>query len=179
MAEYATKDPWVTAVKGDRFGTDDTYKLAAEWLKPCRTVADWGGAKGYFRQFLPPDTAYMLVDGTKQVDGFVRVVDLAKYRGRSEGILLRHVLEMDANWKTILENALVAFHHRMAVVTFTPNVPKTRRAQWHLTWPCYFFNHDTDLIPLMQPYLVSYDEVSVAPKHLPERVYYLEKKELT
>lgn len=174
--KHATSIPWKTKVRGPRYGTDHSYALAAEWLFPCQTVADWGGARGYFKKFLTLDTSYILVDGTHQPDTVVApvVADLAQYREPSEGILLRHVLEMTHDWLRVLENAVAAFTHRMVVITFTPDVPETHWADNHLTWPVYHFNHERDLIPFMDPYLRTIDHVQ-QKRWLPERVYYLEK----
>jgi len=176
---HATKIPWETKVKGSRYGTDDTYRMAAMWLKGCMVVADWGGAQGHFRQFLPKHARYRLVDGTKQVEGTV-VADLATYTEPSDGILLRHVLEMTDDWRQVLQNAVNAFQYRMVVVTFTPHVPKTKVVTHHLTWPVYHFNHDEDLIPLMQPFIKKVVDGTWKDEHfrksIPERVYYLERE---
>jgi hypothetical protein len=175
---HVTPIPWVTKVKGSRYGTDHTYLLAAEWLRDCEEVHDWGGGRGHFQKFLGEHQTYTLVDGTQQdLEEGTRfsMADLSRYHEQSDGILLRHVLEMTEDWKQILVNAVAAFQKRMVVVTFTPNIRKTRRATHHLTWPVFHFNHDTDLIPLMQPYLVDYSEATFS-KGLPERVYRLEKK---
>lgn len=174
MTDYATAIPWVTKVKGSRYGTDDSYICAAEWLFPCRDIADWGGARGHFKRWLHGQD-YHLIDGTQQ-DALAptTIANLANYHVQSEGILLRHVLEMSFDWATILENAVGAFQKRMVVVTFTPNVARTHIARYHLTWPCHHFNHEVDLIPRMAPYLKGMREVTARPT-LPERVYFLEK----
>jgi len=173
---FATPIPWETRVKGPRYGSDDTYRMAAEWLSGCVQVADWGGCLGYFQNFLPKETHYTVVDGTSH-EGWPPnwiVADLAKYSEPSQGILLRHVLEMTPSWREVLDNALAAFTERMVVVTFTPDVPRTRLATNHLTWPVHHFAHGLDLIPQMRPYLIRYESITVK-KTLPERVYYLEK----
>jgi hypothetical protein len=173
---YATKIPWETTVRGQRYGTDDTYIKAAEWLFACKTVSDWGGGRGYFKKWLTAGTEYILVDGTRQDASAPTIIaNLGTYREPSEGILLRHVLEMTEDWQVILRNAVRAFCYRMVVVTFTPNVKVTHVHTHHLTWPCYHFNHEQDLIPEMQPYLVRFEDVTIR-KTLPERLYYLERK---
>jgi len=172
--EFATPFPYKTTVRGEQYGPEDTYLLAAKWLRDCKTVADWGGGRGYFQKCLTAEQAYLLIDGTKQVPQ-TRMADLAKYRGKSEGILLRHVLEMTFDWKDVLTNAVAAFQKRMVVVTYTPNVKKTHRAKWHLTSPVFHFNHEADLVPLMEPYLVKIEPIQAWPT-LPERVYYLTKE---
>jgi hypothetical protein len=176
--EFVTKIPWVTKVKTTHYGSDTTYRLAAEWLKHCKEVADWGGGRGYFYGFLPMSTDYRLIDGTADPLAVrdVTLRDLSQYRAPHEGILLRHVLEMTEDWAKILENAVTSFTKRMVVVTFTPRVKETKLAKHHLTWPVFHFNHDVDLIPRMQPHLVDQLDVRTSWHNLPERVYFLEKK---
>lgn len=176
MSEFVTSIPWETKVKGSCYGTDETYKLAAQWLRPCHSVADWGGGRGHFRKFLDPIQDYVLVDGTVQEADLLgndkRVLaNLVEYNAPTEGILLRHVLEMTADWRQILCNALWAMQKRMVVITFTPNVRETKLRTHHLTWPVYHFNH-LDLIELMLPKLISFRRVQTSQ---PETVYYLEK----
>lgn len=186
MAKHATDIPWITKVEGPRYGSDDTYRRAANWLYPCQSVADWGGGRGYYARFTHAGQTYLLVDGTKDFDEVpfsiapfhFELANLKDYHGASEGILLRHVLEMTHDWDAVLRNALMAFSKRMVIVTFTPRVKKTHLAKHHLTWPVYHFNAIRDLIPQMGSYLKNFEDLNtVFPGHgtLPERVYYLEK----
>jgi hypothetical protein len=172
---HKTALPWETKVKGTCYGTDHSYQRAAEWLSECIDVADWGGGRAHFRKFLPGNVDYMLIDGTDEGSGEpTRVENLALYHEESDGILLRHVLEMTHDWSRVLENAVAAFKYRMAVITFTPIVAQTRVATHHLKWPVYHFNHERDLLPIMHPFL----KEIVFMRHrktLPEHLYLLEK----
>jgi len=174
--------PWVTKARGARYGTVATYRLAAEWLADCRTVGDWGGGRGFLSRFLKPDQVYTLIDGTEQKEALVpmRVADVRTYQEPSDGIVLRHILEVlgDA-WRTTLQNALQIFKKRMVVITCTPDAPQTQLYRYDLTWPLQQFNHAKDLLPLMQPYLVRVQDVPGELKRYPERVYLLEKSEAT
>lgn len=182
MKQHVTAIPWEADVKGSVYGPVDSYKEAAEWLEPCRDIADWGGGPGHFKAHLhfPMETQYTLVDGTEQdtpdlILGDRRVLaDLADYHQPSDGILLRHVLEMTHDWKQVLTNAVKAFRRRMVIVTFTPHVRRTHLHTHYLTWPVYHFNHEVDLIPVLTPYLKKVVGIQVR-KSLPERVYCLEK----
>lgn len=172
LGQHATEIPWVTKVKGSCYGTDETYKRAAKWLRPCHTVADWGASREHFRQFITADyQTYIPVDGTKQTPNTV-VASLKDYHEFSEGILLRHVLEMTHDWQSVLINALSRFTKRMVVITFTPEKLTTGVYDHHLTWPVYHFNHKVDLVPLMEPWLVATEPIRTTQ---PERLYFLEK----
>lgn len=100
------------------YGGPTTYELAAEWLAPCSTVADWGCGKGGFSPYVQPPRRYVGFDGS--VTPFAsRVVDLASFQWPSEGLLLRHVIEHDYRWADILRNAERSYRRRMVVVLFT------------------------------------------------------------
>lgn len=161
--------PWPRTL--DRYATDDTYQRAAAWLAGCPDVADWGGARGYFRRFLPPTVDYTLVDGTCQAHGQV-LADLRVYKIASSGILLRHVLDNTPEWRPILDNALAAFAVRMVVVTFTPPSPWTVRIDHANGYPIWQFDRE-DLRALMRPHLVHEEDVETSH---PEHVFYLARR---
>lgn len=167
---FVTPQGWVPALQHDSYGAPDTYRLAAAWLKDCASVDDWGGGTGYFGPWLPSSCAYRVVDGTLQVVE-QRLADLARFDEPSDGILLRHVLDVNADWRAILLNALAAFRRRMVVVTFTPDAEESRVVKVKTGWPIIHFN-PADLKQLMGRHLVR-DEV-VQTSH-PERIYYLER----
>lgn len=169
--EYVTPKPWRRFKP--LFGSVETYHLAADWLKDCPTVADWGGASGYFGTCLPVSVRYTVVDGTRQPSLAPYVLaDLTRYAEPSDGILLRHVLDNTEHWQTILANALMAFRQRLVVITFTPDVKVTQRTENLCCWPRWLFNPQ-DLVDRMQPFLVRYEFVRTTH---PERVYYLERR---
>jgi hypothetical protein len=111
------------------YGDSTTYQVAAEFLSDVSEVEDWGCGLGGFRRFCK--TKYVGVDGswTASCD---RVVDLATYRSSTDGILLRHVLEHNYEWRTILQNAVASFRRKMCVVIFTPFSDRTHDIHW---WP--------------------------------------------
>lgn len=168
MPHAVTAIPWPRTLY--QYGAEETYCRAAEWLKCCATVADWGGAQGYFRTCLPASVQYTLVDGTRQADEQV-LANLLIYREPSDGILLRHVLDNTHEWQPILANSLQSFRQRMVIVTYTPYVAVTRRIERKNGWPEWWFNPD-DLRRAMGELLVR-DE-AVQTTH-PEHLYYLER----
>lgn len=168
---HVTPQPWHARLQHARYATDATYELAAAWVGGCKTVADWGGGPGYLRRYLSPETDYVCVDGTEQAGGPHVLADLTTYRVQSEGIVLRHVLDMTEDWEAILRNALAAFTQRMVVVTFTPDVPETRLTKLKSGWPLRAFNPG-DLRRLMAPWLMLEDVVETTH---PERIYFLER----
>ncbi len=170
MLTHATPTAWGPNLQHAQYGTDDTYRLAANWLEDCATVADWGGGAGYFERFLRPEQSYTCIDGTAYSPQ-TTVRDLTTYLGKSDGILLRHVLDQSEDWLAILVNAKASCEHRLAVVTFTPDATWTRRVKVKSGWPVMHFN-PSDLRQVMGPWLVG--EWSMKTSH-PERIYYLER----
>jgi hypothetical protein len=105
------------------FGCDTTYKRAAAYLADVGQVEDWGCGAGYFKRFVPEDR-YRGIDLDPSA-GCDQVADLATYNSETDGILLRHVLEHDLRWQSILRNAMASFRRRMVLVVFTPFVRET------------------------------------------------------
>lgn len=174
---HCTPDAWLNPGK-KRYGILASYRLAAQWLGPCKTVADWGGGGGYFRDFLKQKQVYTLVDGTDQgVKGQV-LADLINYREPSEGILLRHVIDCTPDWRPVLRNALDAFTKRLVVITSTPESEVTRIHHTVNGWPFTFFNHE-ELIAEFHGMLRRTTKVNPSDEDRPyyetERIYMLER----
>ena len=111
--------PWYGPGRPPRsYGPADTYRIAADWLEGL-AVADWGCGYGAFRAH--HRGAYLGVDGTAGAADVV--ADLRSYRTPSEGVLLRHVLEHNPDWRPILDGAIASFTRRMVLVVFTPDSP--------------------------------------------------------
>ncbi len=112
--------PWYEAegpnALGRNYGPTTTYTIAEDALRGL-DVEDWGCGFGYFRTV--HSGGYVGVDGTA---GYCDVVaDLTEYRSSSPGILLRGVLDHNAEWRKILTNALASFTEVLVVGLFTPN----------------------------------------------------------
>ena len=100
------------------YGPSDSYRVAEEWLAGL-DVEDWGCGYAQFREF--HHGLYRGVDGTA---GWAEhVADLTTYRCSppAEGLLIRHVLEHNHEWRLILANAIESFTKRLVLVVFTPD----------------------------------------------------------
>lgn len=105
------------------YGDTVTYGQGARWLSDCSRVADWGCGKGWMRRFVDPDR-YLGIDGSASPFADV-VADLRSYRQPSPGVFLRHVLEHNRDWRTVLDNACASATERLFLVLFTPLVDVT------------------------------------------------------
>lgn len=105
------------------YGTDLTYRLGAEFLSGCQTVEDWGCGTQWFRRVMQQVNPAVKVIGLDGSAGFCdQVVDLSTRVSdpRPDGIFLRHVLEHNYDWRTLLAHAVRSFKQRMVLVLFTP-----------------------------------------------------------
>lgn len=113
-------------------GAKRTYKLAADWLAPCTTIEDRGCGPGGARPYFA-GKRYIGLDGTN--NPFVdRQVDLAVHVSNppADGVLLRHVLEHDYRWRSVLSCALASARYRAVVISYVPMEPVDRRLT--VTW---------------------------------------------
>lgn len=167
---FVTPQPWRLGLQHASYGSEATYRKVAEWVGVCPRVDDWGGSTGHLRRYLPESCVYRVIDGTEQYPGTV-LANLVNFVEPCDGIVLRHVLDNTFYWSQVLSNALKAFRHRLAVVTFTKDAQATQLAKVKSAWPIWHFNPD-DLRRHMDAFLVR--EEQVHETH-PERVYYLER----
>jgi hypothetical protein len=114
------------------FGDTLTYEKAAAFLGGLESVEDWGCGQSWFRRYLNPAVRYKGIDGS-QASGLDELADLTTYTSRTEGILLRHVLEHNSGWEAILKNALQSFTKRLVIVLFTPFAETTRQLAFNPT----------------------------------------------
>lgn len=109
-----------------RYGDTLTYEKGFDFLKTCGTVEDWGcGTGGFKRFFKNSDVNYVGLDGS-DTPFSDRKVDLTSYTSQVDGIFMRHVLEHNYEWKSILMNALRSFGQKMCLVMFTPFSDETK-----------------------------------------------------
>jgi hypothetical protein len=158
-----------------RYGDETTYRMAAEFFADVDLVEDWGCGSGGFRLFRP--SGYVGIDGSR--NPFVDVVaDLAAYTSRSDGILLRHVLEHNPQWEQILANALRSFQRKLCVIGFTPFSEKTQVLAYYKTMDVVDLSfRRLDLIRHFEPFAwKSVEDISTDSQYGVEHVFYVEHR---
>ena len=110
------------------YGDSPSYQMIADFVEGL-DVRDWGCGKGWLRRFIPADR-YLGVDGSQTPFADI-IADLADYTTPSGAVVLRHVLEHDRRWLTILRNAARAAQQRLAIVLFTPPAATTHEIAWN------------------------------------------------
>ena len=118
---------WYKRMEKDKppYGDDlKTCQMAGEFLGDMKTVEDWGCGLGIFKRFCKGK--YIGIDGTN-TPAVDKWVDLSFYKSSVDGIMMRHVLEHNYGWKTVLDNAISSFNKKMCLVIFTPFSEKTHK----------------------------------------------------
>jgi hypothetical protein len=113
----------VSRARPRRSGCDTTYKRGAAYLAGVGSVEDWGCGSAYFKRFVSAGR-YRGIDHDPYAS-CDQAADLADYTSETDGIFMRHVLEHDLRWRSILRNALASFRRRMVLVVYTPFVRAT------------------------------------------------------
>lgn len=161
------------------FGPDTlTYEKAIAWLDGFGLIEDWGcgtaRAKGFVKY-----GPYRGVDGSPPYADVI--ADLREYRSDAPCIVMRHVLDHNAEWRLVLANALASFQVRMVLVLFVPMGTVTREIArskeskwWEAGIPDMQFSRD-DLMPFLQPYLIREERVLSKTAYGVEHVFYLQK----
>lgn len=92
----------------------ESYKKSAEFLGD--TVEDWGCGTGWSKNYFKN---YRGIDGSyhPNVD---EIVDLVDYTSDVDNILIRQVLELNIEWKKIIENLKKSFKKKLCIIIFTP-----------------------------------------------------------
>jgi hypothetical protein len=113
-------DGWyknVNRIGSFRYGNTVTYQLAADFLADMTEVEDWGCGTGGFRRLY--SGKYTGIDGS--ANPFVdKVADLRTYRSSVDGIVMRHVLEHNYDWPTVLAGVIDSFQKKFCLIIFTP-----------------------------------------------------------
>lgn len=102
-----------------------TYLTAAAFMDGLASMEDWGCGLAYLKDFLDDPSIYVGVDGSASLFA-TDVDDIATRRTTVDGIVIRHVLEHNHNWRDILDNAVRSATRRLCIVLFTPLADETR-----------------------------------------------------
>jgi hypothetical protein len=121
MSNVGKWDEWYKDLSNDpssyRYGDTCTYEIGAKFLEDCADVEDWGTGAGGFKRFRPNAIG---VDGSDTPFADKKYIDLANYISFCEGIFMRHVLEHNYEWESVLAGAMASATKKLCVVLFTP-----------------------------------------------------------
>lgn len=106
------KDP--VAEKALKFINDDLS---------IRNMEDWGAGSCISAKYVRADIDYEGIDGADislDVPYKITKRDLTKYTSSVDAILMKHVLEHNPAWETVLDNVCKSFTKKAVIVLFTP-----------------------------------------------------------
>lgn len=112
-------DKWYKNLKEipTEYGNTPTFKLAADFLKECKTIEDWGCGSGVFLSFCKNAIG---IDGSDTPFATKKFIDLTNYISEVDGIHIRHVLEHNYEWKKILNNLFKSAKKKIVITLFIP-----------------------------------------------------------
>lgn len=157
---------------------DETYKIAGDYLSGEGLVEDWGAGTCWAKQYIK--SPYLGIDGawSRWSD---KIVDLTSYKSSAPKILMRHVLEHNWEWRSILSNMLSSFQEKALLVLFL----KPGEKDWNVYKNSYEPHKEIPGLSLCEKDLheiieksgveMTYEEISSNIESKYERVYYLSK----
>lgn len=183
ISEASRKHPDFKPIPTDDPAYIMTYQKAAAFLSDCKIVEDWGCSFGSYRNnFAPKGQKVIGVDGT-MTPGVDILTDLRTYKPTElpDGILLRHVLEHNDDWKVILGNALKSFKEKLCIVLFTPWSDGLTKeiVRWpHLNVPDLSFNWN-EFVQVLEQFPVTWtsiENLQTKTSYNVEHVFYIEHR---
>jgi len=156
------------------YGDPTSYQKGIAFLDGHGLIEDWGCGVCFAKLFVH-NSEYRGIDSSRSK--FVDVVaDLASYRSQPDCIFMRHVLEHNWTWPTILENALASFRDRMALIIFTPFAETTTEIA-HVDGICELSLNRTEVQKALEPFAVRREEITSQTRYGAEVLFYIERKE--
>lgn len=159
------------------YGDETSYRKAMEFLDGPHIIEDWGCGTSWARKFVKRGR-YIGIDGSWSLHCDL-VTDLRTYRSSSAGgILIRHILEHNYDWKKILDNALASFQKKFALILFTPFGEMTRSiSSTKEIVPDLSFRKE-DLLDLIQAHPYTEESFQSATQYGAEHMFYVTRKDL-
>lgn len=121
MSEFNPVGVWEPRYKGisspQIYGDEASYRVASYFLDHPWTVEDWGCGLAYARRFFKKAN-YVGIDGSKS-EMCDEVDDLVSRNSSPDAILMRHVLEHNLRWASVIRNAIRCARSRIAIVFFS------------------------------------------------------------
>ena len=177
--KYYEREPHTHKAYGEPF----TMRLGAWWLNrpEIKVIEDWGAGFGGFKPLVAEHQQYVGLDGSasKSAD---KIVDFEHYSSSVDGAHMRHVIEHNYEWRSVLHNFLDSFKIRGVLTLFTPfvNTPSVvdKEFDWEgYTMPNISFNRE-ELEDMMLEHNLSWtllDSLPTDTEYGIEHVYLLEK----
>jgi|GEM_PF-432115 len=167
------EDKWDYAGKASAPYDDETsYKLGIAYLDGHGEIEDWGCGTAFAKKFVS-ESPYIGVDGS-QCDFADVKAELQDYRSNADCIFMRHVLEHNWGWRSILTNALASFQKRMVLVLFTPMGESEMRLDGGGLIPDLQLPRN-EVMSFLAGFKVHEEHIRSATQYGQETIFYIEK----
>ncbi len=100
------------------YDDESSYRKGMAFLDGHGKIEDWGCGTAFAKRFVE-NSQYVGVDGSHSRHCDV-TADLQRYTSDTDCVFMRHVLEHNWGWRSILRNAVTSFRRRMVLIVFTP-----------------------------------------------------------
>jgi hypothetical protein len=172
--DFLVQGKWnYRTVKQFAYGDETSYRKGMEFLNGQGSIEDWGCGTAFAKRFATR-SAYIGIDASES-QFTDRVADLRSYTSDVDCIFMRHVLEHNYDWKTILTNAVRSFRRRMVLVIFTPFGDETRQIASWSGIPDIAFRKD-DLTRFFRHFKYSEESLRTKTQYNTEHIFYIEKE---
>ncbi len=158
----------------ESFPYDDetSYRLGMAFLDGEGDIEDWGCGTAFAKRFVTKST-YIGVDGSESEQATVKA-DLQTYKSDVDCIFMRHVLEHNWGWRTILANALGSFRKRMVLILFTPLGESEQRLDAEGPIPDLQLSRN-EVMGFLDGFKVREEQIRSATQYGMETIFYIEK----
>jgi SAM-dependent methyltransferase len=159
----------------EQFAYDEetSYAKGIEFLDGHGQIEDWGCGTAFAKRFVK-QSEYVGVDGSRSEFCDV-VADLQTYRSDTACLFMRHVLEHNWGWRSILRNAVASFRERMVLIIFTPFEDSERKLLEENGVPDLALNKD-EILSYFAGLSVTEETIRSQTQYGEETLFYVERK---
>lgn len=160
--------------EAEQFSYDEetSYRKGMAFLDGHGRIEDWGCGTAFAKRFVHRSD-YVGVDGSASRYCDV-TADLQDYRSETDCIFMRHVLEHNWGWRSILRNAVSSFRSRMTLIVFTPFGDSEHKLSEENGVPDFAFNKE-ELLSYFSGLSVTEETIRSETQYGEETLFYVER----
>jgi hypothetical protein len=163
--DYATTEPFP-------YDDESSYRKGMAFLDGHGKIEDWGCGTAFAKRFVA-NSEYVGVDGSESPYCDV-TADLQRYTSDTDCLFMRHVLEHNWGWRSILRNAVKSFRRRMVLIVFTPFGESEMKLLDENGIPNLTLNRD-EILGFFEGMKVTSETIDSNTEYRTETIFYVEK----
>ncbi len=161
-----------TAAESFPYDDESSYRKGMAFLDGHGKIEDWGCGTAFAKRFVE-NSPYVGVDGSQSRHCDV-TADLQRYTSDTDCLFMRHVLEHNWGWRSILRNAVNSFRRRMVLVVFTPFAESELKILEENGIPNLSLNRD-EVMAYFDGMKVTSETIESNTEYRTETIFYVEK----